>query len=321
MYHLRYKNIKQIKSSISEPIHNNINNNKEDENKSAVIRKVNFLSAKVIYNKNIKIHKMSGNAVNLIDKDIDKDKINKLVLDNLNKVPIEKINGINKIYYINLDRSNDRNDKMINILSQINVPYERINAIDGNNLPDIKNINININLNSNSLSKYQLGCLLSHIKSINEFYLSDNNNCLILEDDISFVNLNFVNTDIKTIIHNSPSFDILMLSKTYTQKISSMYIQYNYGIWGTMGYIITRNGAKKILNCVNVNRDYKEFDFKVEPEVADSFLYKYCNTLVYKYSIIIDNSTESTIGSSIYCSHNSNYYQTGVILNDMNILS
>ena len=305
MHHLKYKHIKHIQNTIP---NDKYLNSVEQENNVKYTEDLNISSKiKKYINKNKIINEYYAKLAYC-----NKYKINQILLDNLSNIPVEKINGVDKIYYINLNRSINRNNNMVEILSKLSIPYERIEAIDGNNLPDIKN------KNNKKLRNSEIGCLLSHIKAINEFYLSDKNICLILEDDISFVTLNFVNTDIKSIIENAPQFDILMISKTYLEPISSMYIKHKDVIWGSMGYIITKKGAEEILKLVTINKEYTQFDFKVDILVSDSFLYKYCNTIVYKYSIIIDNSDETTIGNSIYNSHTSNIYQTTIILSDLN---
>lgn len=54
-------------------------------------------------------------------------------LETTKNVPIvySKINGISSINWINLDRSPDRRKNMESLLNNVNVPKNRISAIDG----------------------------------------------------------------------------------------------------------------------------------------------------------------------------------------------
>ena len=82
---------------------------------------------------------------------------------NINK-DINKINFIDYILWINLDRSIDRFNYMNNLLSNLNIKNKRIEAIDGNNL-DVKSLkNFKVN---RILINYEIACTLSHIKAIN----------------------------------------------------------------------------------------------------------------------------------------------------------
>jgi len=71
------------------------------------------------------------------------------------------------IYYINLDHRTDRKEHLINELRQIDYPTQnicRIEASPGGNI----------------------GCTLSHIKTIEKFLESNQEKCIILEDDFTF---------------------------------------------------------------------------------------------------------------------------------------
>ena len=98
-----------------------------------------------------------------------------------------KINGIDKIVWINLDRSVERKKNMESLLNQTNIPHQRISGIDGQK--------INVNKITNDLimdkkmSLGEIGCTLSHIKSINALKNEKGNYFMVCEDDIGFDNL------------------------------------------------------------------------------------------------------------------------------------
>ena len=83
------------------------------------------------------------------------------------------------IYWINLDRSSDRREKMKKMLETIDISNQRISAIDGKNekMYDI------INTNNYDSTDSEYGCLMSHLEAIRIFKDSTHNIALILEDD------------------------------------------------------------------------------------------------------------------------------------------
>ncbi len=205
---------------------------------------------------------------------------------NFNKDFYNKINFIDGIIWINLDRSIERRNKMEQILSNINIPNYRISAIDGKELI-VPNYTF-----ERKMSNYEIACTLSHIKAIK--YLSElsGNYFMICEDDICFNNLAFFTEDLKTIIEKSPEFDILMIHKIYLCKLDKEYTDWNdhinkfgidFQIGGTACYIISRNGINNILK--------KNDNF----DVADMYLYKNIKTFTYKYNFVSVQGLDSEI--------------------------
>lgn len=99
----------------------------------------------------------------------------------------------------------------------------------------------------------------SHIKAINQFYSDGFQYAVILEDDFSFEYVKYKDYSLMSLTNYS--FDILQLG----------YIQYPGSIqnalkrdtpiskgyyWSTVGYLITRSGAKKCLDYVNNQKNF-----------------------------------------------------------------
>lgn len=164
-----------------------------------------------------------------------------------------------KIFCINLEKRLDRKNNIINIFNQYNIPIEFFKAIDGSkiNLEKYKNIN-NYGI---------IGCALSHYllyeKLLND---PDYNQYLIIEDDIQLIN-NF-DIQLNSIIFKLGELDweIILLGhhipikfKKYLFGInqdSNMKIQkFNktMSLGGSFGYIINKNGAKKLIKYINNN--------------------------------------------------------------------
>ena len=90
------------------------------------------------------------------------------------------------IFWINLERSKDRRAKMEAQLNKYNLNHTRIEAVDGDNLNYKQQYcrnGYNINI---KMSKYEIDCALSHIKTIQHCYDKGLEYALILEDDATF---------------------------------------------------------------------------------------------------------------------------------------
>ena len=81
-----------------------------------------------------------------------------------------------KIYCINLERRPDRKEKAIEHFNKIGIDVEFIDAVDGNNLVDLKT----------NLKPGEIGCVLSHIKVYEKAIKDSIGNYLVIEDDCEF---------------------------------------------------------------------------------------------------------------------------------------
>lgn len=233
---------------------------------------------------------------------------------------MEKINFIDKILWINLDRSIDRKNHMLKLLNNINVSNLRIDAIDAKKYDNIKNI-INIDL-ERILNDYQIAVSLSHIKAINTLNFIQGNYFMICEDDISFDNLKYFNETLEDIIKDCPNFDILMLYKTCCIETNDLYSNwienYNKGIhlYGACCYIISRNGINNLTKlCKYIDDNNFIFNKNIKFDFSEFLLYKNLNTYCYKYNYIGIIDTDSTINSELSFHKESNKFQLQLIKN------
>jgi GR25 family glycosyltransferase involved in LPS biosynthesis len=207
------------------------------------------------------------------------------------------INGIDIIYWINLDRSKDRRVLMENILKNIKVSNKRIIGSDGSLIPNIKS-NFVFSIPSNQPNGVY-GCLLSHLRTINEIWNSKKSIALILEDDISLDFMRYWNKDLKTIIGQAPiDWDIIMISYTDTNPNNhiNLYNKWNPTICSTMAYIINRKGCEKIMKMYKNDKWF----INTKDHVADVVVYNNCKTYVYRYPYFTINSN---INSLIHNDH------------------
>ena len=248
--------------------------------------------------------------------------INKNYFDNL-----KKINGIDYILWINLDRSVERRNYMENLLKPIPIPNERIEAIDGNqNFNFIENIKIPQKLLKITISNKEICCTLSHIKAINYLKNVKGKYFMICEDDISFNNLRFLNSDLKKIIEDSPLFDILQISVVKEYFWKQYKNKKNYAKWDTylsaVSYIVSKKGVNNFIKRAQYINDYKyilnEKYFKnIISFEADWFIYPCVNTITYKYSLITTLNKNTTLNHSVISVNFYKNIQTYLIVNDL----
>lgn len=293
-------------------INNNINYN--DTNAfNYIVKYIDFIitDIKLPYNDIKTIHHYLSDFIeenDIITKDLQYD--------------LDKLNFIDHIAWINLDRSINRRNSMNELLSNIIIPNSRISAIDGKN-ESIRDIVKNLKF-QNKLSNYEIGCTLSHLKAIDYLKKIKGDYFAVFEDDIAFDNLLYFNKNLGDIIVESPEFDILIISKNFKYEIPFLYVSwsefFNNNIYGTQSYIISRNGIEKICSYFEYINDsifiFNNHNFTFD--VADVYLYKIVNTIIYKYNFINLVNQDSTINSEyIEYSKECCKIQTNIIKKDM----
>jgi len=199
------------------------------------------------------------------------------------------LDGIDVIYWINLDRSNDRKTWMEKLFEDpvfLNIPNERISAIDGKK-PGLIDSFLDIPKKQDGHTDVVYACLLSHLNAIRQFNNSSHDIALIAEDDICLDFQQYWKTPIKKVIDNAPNdWDIIQLyyfvgddflKKEYTLNVNSEYPS-------AVAYLINKKGSKKLMEGTCVNNKYK---LKMEhPHSADNYIYRELTSYVYKYPYI-----------------------------------
>ena len=231
-----------------------------------------------------------------------------------NKVYHEnKVNGIDHIAWINLDRCWNRRNRMNNNLLKVAIPNVRISAIDGKNM-DLSFIN---DL-ERPLTNYEKAVVLSHIKAYSHFKNIYGNYFMVLEDDVNLNNLKFFNHDLNTIISQAPEFDVLLIQKTYHERIDSEYIRWKDNIYSATSYIISKNGLDKLLKKAEYDFVNNGFKIHTRLSIADYFLYNDLETWIYKYNFLSTDDETSIIHPEHLDIHKqSSTVQLLAILNDL----
>jgi GR25 family glycosyltransferase involved in LPS biosynthesis len=200
-----------------------------------------------------------------------------VVQDNL------KLEKINKTFIVNLDTRQDRWQSLMKVEPYFENNSIRIAAVNGKTLKlDMSIYNIFKN-NRFSWKKSVMGCFLSHIdiwtRIINEGNgVADNTQYLVLEDDVRF-DKDWIDTWNKCVKDIPEGAELLYLGgvlppnkaalPTCLEQVNQYWSQikpnmlFSPGIllpifhFCTYSYVITKAGAKKLLNFLNTATDYQ----------------------------------------------------------------
>ena len=241
------------------------------------------------------------------------------------------INNIDKIIWINLDKSVYRKENMDHILKNIHVQNERFSALDGSVIENIHEkyfycINNEIYPN---FSNKEYAILATHLNVIKKCCNYDNTNdniYLIMEDDISLDFIKYWNKDISTIINEcSDDWEIIMLSYfSLNINYKKLYNEWN-NEWSGAAYLLN---TKKVRNKIELlqkknnennenkknnennennkdnennknnenNNDFKWICNKDDLMVSDNYIFSKFKTYVYKYPYFtFPNNNDSTL--------------------------
>jgi len=184
-----------------------------------------------------------------------------------------------KILIVNLKKRQDRKNNIINSFKSVNFTesYSFYEAIDGNEIKENLEMFNLFHINDFASRKGFIGCALSHyniwidlLKDLkNDYYV-------IFEDDIESCHnfseyFNNVNDIMKNFLekidilflgyHDSIRFD---KDKYKSDMIELNLFNNNCYIGGTFGYIITKNGAKKMIKYIENNGIKHGIDYVIK---------------------------------------------------------
>jgi GR25 family glycosyltransferase involved in LPS biosynthesis len=228
--------------------------------------------------------------------------------------------------------NNNNSLKFSTYLITLNDNYKNDN-LDNLKFTIIKGINgkllNNDSSNSDQLNKFNsvyqnigpksaMGCALSHIQCWETFIKSDDDYCLILEDDIFIDNDKIklkINDLIEFYIEETPkSFDMLylgyikgklienlmyLIGKTKNSKsnskFNSKYIEEPNLVLGLHSYILSKQGANKLLNLIKKNPINHHLDYYIQNLYKNNLIDIY----ITKPRLFYQTSTYSTESNNI----------------------
>lgn len=217
-----------------------------------------------------------------------------------------------KTYVLNLDKREDRWKEFKNKANSLTaLNYERFSAVDGSKLKSTPQLQRIFDGNDYNMRVGLVGCAMSHIKMYIELINSEFEAFCILEDDIDF----------------SPEFDKKLLHVYNQVKIMKWDILYlghhiyneyltddlynkekmpviekwdrvrslTMSMGGTGGYVISKQGARRLLDFINKNGMTNGID-TVQQKSADDLNIFYSNPhLIYSECYRGDNSIDTDI--------------------------
>jgi GR25 family glycosyltransferase involved in LPS biosynthesis len=218
-----------------------------------------------------------------------------------------------KTVVLNLKRRTDRLKNFVekNHTKLQSLQYTVFDAVDGNDIAPLPKILKTFESGDYCYRKGIMGCALSHIKMWRDFIVCpDNDTLLVLEDDIELCN-NFVeklSTALRRV--SKDDLDILFLGHfLYPQYITendkadvlptvkqwSLQECTKYSMGGTIGYVITKRGAIKMLKHIVENGVYNAIDWVMFKTANINNIYYCYPHLVYSECVVDDKKPDSDI--------------------------
>ena len=172
-----------------------------------------------------------------------------------------------KTYVINLDRRPDRWENFKKNATEID-NYERFSAVDGKMIKNSSQLQQIFESNDYYMRRGMVGCLLSHVKIYTELINSEYDYFTVLEDDVEFTP-DFKNKYDNIMTQVNKNWDLIFLGhhvrdinrqkdELVKDKIPVLtkrdaYWSFLNSLGGTGGYIISKIGARKLLDFIDKN--------------------------------------------------------------------
>lgn len=217
-----------------------------------------------------------------------------------------------KHYWINIDQCIDRKEYMEKQFTENNIEHFRISAVTPENI-----INYDIKRHPDSKeSPSEICCLLSHIKALQKGYDDGHEYFCVAEDDINVPKLNFEKmftymndekTDIDIIqLHTSSTVSLMeVLNENILNGNMKFIAHRKHDCPGAVYYLVSRNGAKKILDHFKISHTQYDFSFS-SWTAADNMLYRVVNTYIITYPIMTTNIKLGSIMHEHHLHHHEN---------------
>ncbi|XP_042354217.1 procollagen galactosyltransferase 2 [Plectropomus leopardus] len=179
--------------------------------------------------------------------------------------------GFDEIFLINLKRRSDRRDRMLRSLAVLGINATLIEAVDGKALNSSQLQAMGIDMlpgykdpySDRVLTRGEIGCFLSHYNIWKQVVQQELQQVLVLEDDVRF-EPRFC-SKLMTIVENVQrvglEWDLVYVGRKRLQvkepeqwvKGVSNLVHPGYSYW-TLGYILSLNGAQKLLQANPLNK-------------------------------------------------------------------
>ncbi|XP_076601630.1 procollagen galactosyltransferase 2-like [Chaetodon auriga] len=179
--------------------------------------------------------------------------------------------GFDEIFLINLKRRSDRRERMLRTLAVLGIDATLTEAVDGKalNSPQLQAMGIDMlpgykdPYSERVLTRGEIGCFLSHYNIWNQVVQLELQQVLVLEDDVRFEPR--FGHRLVSIMENVQrvglEWDLIYVGRKrlqvkepeYWVKGVSNLVHPDYSYW-TLGYVLSLNGAKKLLQAKPLNK-------------------------------------------------------------------
>ena len=170
---------------------------------------------------------------------------------------------VDVIYYINLDKREDRKKEFLDEMDRMGVPSNKIVRIPGVYKP----------------GQGDWGCSLSHVNAIQKMVNSNHKNCVIFEDDYEFTvdNKDAITKTFQSLIDNNVDYDVIMFSANEVKIEPSEYPNLNrvYDAQTTSGYMVNAKFAQTLLENYQEGATLIENSY-IENGKVESIQLPYC---------------------------------------------
>jgi len=174
-----------------------------------------------------------------------------------------------KTYIVNLDRRPDRWETFVKNAKDVEfLNYERFSAVDGKMIKNSSQLQQIFESNDYYMRRGMVGCLLSHVKIYTELINSEYDYFTVLEDDVEFTP-DFKNKYDNIFTQVNKNWDLIFLGhhvrdtrrqqdELVKDKMPILtkrdaYWSFLNSLGGTGGYIISKIGARKLLDFIDKN--------------------------------------------------------------------
>jgi GR25 family glycosyltransferase involved in LPS biosynthesis len=215
------------------------------------------------------------------------------------------------VYYINMDKSKDRNEWMIEQLSKNVERYYRVSGVNGYEIKNKEHDTVDgveFYNDFKELTIPEIGCTLSHLKAIQTAYENGENIAIIMEDDVYVDMTNLIDDSVEELVKNAPEeLEILQLvhlgsnlnksSKIFKQYTFHPHTRGNYESC-TSSYLINRKGMENILKRLGRNPYYLDINTS-DSGVSDCIIYDNATTFIVEPSILTPIHTQIDLERSL----------------------
>jgi GR25 family glycosyltransferase involved in LPS biosynthesis len=207
---------------------------------------------------------------------------------------LNKLKGFEPVYVINLKSRTDRFDYINQQLKDNNLSnYNIIEAVDGSST-DWESLVFN--RHHLSLTDSELGATISHLSTIKKWLeTSDSEYAIIIEDDLSFETVKYWNFTFEDFLNSiKPKYDVLQFCIIHNFQVNTSFHMREHRDWSAACYLITKEGAKKIVDKYFVDGKYVlPSDYRA---LADFIIYhgvKSYSKPLFTYSMDFETSVTS----------------------------